>query len=84
MGNLENDIRFTPLKDVVIKLHKRRFYDALLFGYIHGQKAVLDHITIPESIESFYKTFNVQESDYPKSACKNTYHRMINEFYEKS
>lgn len=79
---MENDIRVTPLKDVVPRIHKRRFYEVLLYGFIRGQITVLNQITIEKSIFCFYKEFDIDEDDYPLSACKTTYHRMMQEFYQ--
>ena len=79
---MADDIRVTPLKDVVPKIYKRRFQDALLYGFIRGQITVLNQITIEKSIFCFYKEFDINEDDYPLSACKTTYNRMMKEFYE--
>lgn len=82
LGNLENHFWPITLKQNIPKIYKRQFLEAFLFGWIRGQKTLVESLTVQQSIEAFYKDTGIDESEFPIKDCFNVYNRMTQENYD--
>jgi len=82
LGNLENHFCLISLKQNIPKIYKRQFLEAFLFGWIRGQKTLVESLTVQQSIEAFYKDTGIDESEFPIKDCFNVYNRMTKENYD--
>ena len=82
MGSMADDLQRKSLKQIIPKIYKRHWLEGVLFGWIRGQKTLVNSVTIEQAIQSFYKDMDISEDDYPLQDCKTTYKRMTQEFYD--
>lgn len=71
-----------PFETTIQAMYKRKALDQLLFGYVQGAQASLETISTEEAIRMFYKTYGLNEDEYPQRSARRTVERMKLEYIE--
>jgi len=64
------------------KLHKRRFDEAMLYGYVKALLLNLPTISINKAIYNFMEKYKITDDDINFNTLITTYHRIDKEFIE--
>lgn len=79
---MEGDIQPKSLKQAIPKIYRRDLIEKVLFGWVQGQRVLVQSRTIEEAIRHFYKYTGFTESDISIESAKTTYKRMVKEYYD--
>lgn len=64
------------------KLHKRRFDEAMLYGYVQALILNLPTISINKAIQNFTLKYKITDDDANTNTLLQTYNRINKEFLE--
>jgi len=66
----------------IIKIHKRRFEEAMFYGYIQGLLLNLPTISINKAVYNFMEKNKITDDDVNFNTLITTYHRIHKEMIE--